>query len=71
MGDLPKQIDRRVRREIAALDRPWQVVKKRDHYFLQIEDQPMICVANNSSKCKDWHVLKTLEAIRKTASWTS
>ena len=71
MNDLPRQIDRRVRREIATLTRSWQIVKKRDHYFLQIEDQPMICVANNASKCKDWHVLKTLEAIRKTAAWTS
>lgn len=65
MSDLPRQIDKRVRREIAALTRPWRLVKKRDHYFLQIEDQPMICVANNSSKCKDWHTMKTLESIRK------
>lgn len=63
--DLPKQIDREVRREIAALTRPWKLVKKRDHYFLQIEDQPMICVANNSSKRNSWQVNKTLEAIRK------
>lgn len=65
MTDLPKQIDKRVRREIAALTRPWRLVKKRDHYFLQIEDRPMICVANNSSKCNDWQINKTLEAIRK------
>jgi len=68
MNVLPKQIDKRVRREIAALTRTWRLVKKRDHYFLQIEDQPMICVANNSSKCKDWHTLKTLESIRKVAA---
>ena len=65
MTDLPKQIDKRVRREIAALDRPWKLVKKRDHYFLQIEGQPMICVANNSSKRNSWQVNKTLERIRK------
>jgi hypothetical protein len=62
---LPKQIDREVRREIAALDRPWRIIKKRDHYFLQIEDQPMICVANNASKRNSWQINKTLEAIRK------
>lgn len=66
MTDLPRQIDRRVRREIAALTRPWRLVKKRDHYFLQIEDQPMICVGNNSSRRNDWQANKTLEAIRKT-----
>lgn len=65
MNELPKQIDKEVRREIAALDRPWKLVKKRDHYFLQIEDAPMICVANNSSKRNDWQINKTLEAIRK------
>ena len=62
---LPKQIDKRVRRELAALDRPWQLVKKRDHYFVQIEDQPMICVANNSSKRNDYQTSKALERIRK------
>jgi hypothetical protein len=65
MNELPKQIDREVRREIAALDRPWKLVKKRDHYFLQVEDEPMICVANNSSKRNDWQVNKTLERLRK------
>lgn len=65
MTDLPKQIDREVRREIAALDRPWRIVKKRDHYFLQVEGQPMICVAGNSSKRNTRQVNKTLESIRK------
>ena len=65
MTDLPKQIDREVRREIAALDRPWRIVKKRDHYFLQVEGQPMICVAGNSSKRNDYQTNKTLERIRK------
>ena len=62
---LPKQIDKRVRRELAARDRPWRLVKKRDHYFVQIEDQPMICVANNSSKRDDYQINKALERIRK------
>ena len=66
MNGLPKQIDKRVRREIAALTRPWRLVKKRDHYFVQIEGRPMICVASNSSKHSDWQVNKTLEALRKT-----
>lgn len=65
MTDLPRQIDKRVRRELAALDRPWRLAKKRDHYFVQIEDRPMICVANNSSRRNSWQTNKTLEAIRK------
>lgn len=65
MTDLPKQIDKRVRREIAALDRPWQLVKKRDHYFVRVEGCPMVCVASNSSKRNDWQVNKTIEEIRK------
>ena len=68
MTDLPKQIDREVRRELATLDRPWRVVKKRDHYFLQIEDRPMICIANNASKRNAWQTSKALERIRKACN---
>jgi hypothetical protein len=57
-----------VRRAIAALDRPWRLVKKKDHYFLQVEDQPMICVANNSSKTTDWQVTKTLNRLHKAVA---
>ena len=65
MTDLPKQIDRKVRREIAALTRSWEIVKKRDHYFLKVEGSPLICVANNASKANDWQVNKTLERLKK------
>lgn len=68
MSEIPKQIDRRVRREIAALDQPWELVKKKDHYFLQIEDQPLLCVASNSSKDSEWQVNKTLNRLRKAAA---
>jgi len=67
MTDLPKQVDRRVRRELATLDRPWKLIKKRDHYFVLIGDAPMICVANNSSKATDYQTAKTLERIRKAS----
>jgi len=63
--DLPRQIDRRVRQEIAGLNRPWRVIKKRDHYFLQVEDKPLICVANNSSRQNEWMLRRTIEEIRK------
>jgi len=55
-----------VRRAIAALDQPWEVVKKRDHYFLHIGDRPRICIGSNSSgKASEWQVARTLEDIRK------
>ena len=65
MTDIPKQVDKRVRQVIAELNRPWRVIKKRDHYFLQIEDKPFICVASNSSKHNEWQVRRTIEEIRK------
>ena len=63
--ELPMQIDKRIRRALTALDRPWRLVKKRDHYFVQIEDKPMICVADNSSKNKHSRVKWALERISK------
>jgi len=55
-----------VRRAIAALDQPWEVVKKRDHYFLKIADKPLVCIGSNSSgKASEWQVARTLEDIRK------
>lgn len=65
MTDLPKQIDRRIRREIASLTQPWTVVKKRDHYFLHVADHPPVCIGNNASKAKDYNTMKTLENLRK------
>lgn len=65
MARLPKQIDKKVRQEIAALDQPYEVVKKRDHYFIQIGGRPLICVGNNSSKQNEWQTNKTIHEIRR------
>jgi hypothetical protein len=65
MTDIPKQVDKRVRQEIAGLNRPWRLIKKRDHYFLQVENKPFICVANNSSKQNEWQIRRAIEEIRK------
>ena len=63
---VPRQVDKKVRRAIAALDQPWEVVKKRDHYFLKIADKPLVCIGSNSSgKASEWQVARTLEDIRK------
>ena len=63
--EIPKQVPREVRQEIAALKKPWHIVKKRDHYFLHIDGIPRICIANNSSKASDYQIMKALTRIRK------
>ena len=65
MDDLPPQIDRRVRKELKKLRKPWEVVKKRDHYFVKIGESALICIANNSSRSTDYQTMKTLDRIRK------
>lgn len=45
-----KQISPRIRKEVEALGQPWEIVKKKDHYFLKIGEAPLVCVANNSSR---------------------
>jgi hypothetical protein len=65
MTDLPKQIDKKVRQEIAALDQPYEVVKKRDHYFLHVPGRSPVCIGNNSSKQNEWQTNKTIHEIRR------
>lgn len=62
---LPRQIDRRIRQALASINEPWELVKKRDHYFVRFADGGWVCVANNSSKTNDWQVNKTIEELRK------
>ena len=63
--EIPKQVPREVRQEIVALQKPWHIVKKRDHYFLHIDGVPKICIANNSSKTSGYQIMKALARIRK------
>lgn len=65
MADIPRQIDKKVRQEIAKLGRPWEVVKKRDHYFLRLEGEPPICVGSNASTKNENLVRRTLQSLRK------
>ena len=50
--DLPKQIDKRVREAIRELPIPWEIIKTRDNYFLQVLDK-RFCIGNNASKQPD------------------
>ena len=52
MRRFPKSIQR----ELDALPVPWEVVQKKDHYFLRIVGQPLMCVGGNGS-----HLKKTTE----------
>lgn len=65
MDDLPSQVDRRVRQELKKLNKPWQVVKKKDHYFVKIGENSLVCIGDNSSKPGGRRTMKTLHRIRK------
>jgi len=64
MAEIPKQIDKRVRRAIVALNKPWELVKKRDHYILRINGRQIV-VGGNSSTDKGYLVRRTLEELRR------
>lgn len=51
--------------EIKKLPDTWEVVKKRDHYFLYHEGKRVACVANNSSTQADYQAKKSLHTIRR------
>jgi hypothetical protein len=65
VDNLPPQVDRRIKKALKALDVPWQLVKKKDHYFVQIGDEPLICIADNASKNSERRVQRTLHRIKK------
>lgn len=65
MDDLPSQVDRRVRKELKKLRKPWEVVKKRDHYFVKIGEDALICIGANSSKPNCRQTMRTIHRIRK------
>jgi len=47
---IPKQVHPLIRETIKQLDDGWEVVKKRDHYFLHHNGRRVVCIGNNSSK---------------------
>ena len=62
---IPKQIHPTLREAIKSLSDEWQVVKKRDHYFLHHNGRRVACVGNNASKVSDYHVKKSLHALQR------
>jgi hypothetical protein len=65
MKCLPRHISRRVMQALEKLERPWTVVKKRDHYFVKIEGGPTVCIGGNNSKENAFLVERTLKHLEK------
>lgn len=66
MSEIPRQVSKGVRKAIKSLRCKWEIVKKRDHYFLVARGRRII-VANNSSpeKKKGFLESRTIQEIRK------
>jgi hypothetical protein len=62
---MRKQIHPLLAAEIKELPETWEVVKKRDHYFLLHEGKRVACVGNNSSTPDDRQAKKSLHTIRR------
>ena len=65
MCDVPKQVHPLLRSVIKDLPSTWEVVKKKDHYFLNHRGQRVACIANNSSTQSDRQVKKSLHTIQR------
>lgn len=65
MCDVPKQVHPLLRNAIKDLPNTWEVVKKKDHYFLIHHGRRVACVANNSSTQDDRQARKSLHTIQR------
>ena len=65
IGQVPKQVHSILRDVIKELPDTWEVVKKKDHYFLYHKGKRVACVANNSSTQADFQAKKSLHTIRR------
>jgi hypothetical protein len=65
MSEIPRQVSKGVRKAIKSLRCNWEIVKKRDHYFLLARGRRIV-VANNSSPEKKNRFLesRTIQEIR-------
>ena len=65
MQTIPKQVHPLLRNAIKDLPSTWEVVKKKDHYFLIHHGRRVACVANNSSTQDDRQARKSLHTIQR------
>lgn len=59
-----RHLDKRILRVLKGMSKPWELVKKRDHYFVLVGGR-RICVGSNSSKPSDKLTAKTIAELRK------
>ena len=64
MNALPKNIDRRVARAVSALTVPFEIISKRNHYFVQVAGH-RVCIGSNSSSEKGFLVRRCLDKLNK------
>ena len=62
---IPKQVHSLLKEAIKQLPEGWEVVKKRDHYFLHHNGRRVVCIGNNSSKISDYHAKKSLHSLQR------
>ena len=62
---IPKQVHPLLRDAIKQLGADWEVVKKREHYFLHHNGRRVACIGNNSSKTNDYHAKKSLHTLQR------
>jgi hypothetical protein len=65
MQTIPRKIHPVLRDELKELPDTWEVVKKKDHYFLLHQGRRVACVANNASTQNDQQAKKSLHTIRR------
>jgi len=62
---IPRQIDKAVRRYLRRLPVRWEIVKSKDHYFLEVDGKRIACVGNNSSGRDGRFAKKTINEIQR------
>lgn len=58
------QMDKDVKRLLAAVRQPYDIVKKVDHYFLRVPGHPPFIIASNGKK-HSRNTTYTLHALRR------
>lgn len=66
MSDIPKQVSKGVREAIKSLRSDWEIVKKRDHYFLMANGRRIVIASNSSpEKKKGFLETRTIREVKK------
>jgi hypothetical protein len=58
-------IEPEVKTALKEIPVPYEIVKKKDHYFLEIFGYPRLCIANNHNRTKARTIRISVNEIRK------